>query len=277
MTNGPLLKFVFLLSIFGLTSLCLQTTPAYAFDGKTLYNPSSCATDPHGMVYFALGRRVYRQPMENIFYMVSYIPKSNFHQQTPGELPGDAYKDPADLPQPPRPDEPLGCPDNPIQQLGYSMVRFSDVSPDPLKPLPAIFDKIPVSIAENPGIGLTFGGTADAMCKSHPLRDMSIPGLIGCEKEYDGDRGTVYESTDYKVPNGRGLILACLFHSSISHPINAIPDLCQAGYKLYDDVSLTYKFSSKVVPLAQISDFDRELRRRIEVAEIKNYPWRDKP
>ena len=44
--------------------------PDMAYSGKLSYDPSTCSRDPQGMIFFALGRRVLRQPMDNLGYMM---------------------------------------------------------------------------------------------------------------------------------------------------------------------------------------------------------------
>lgn len=61
------------------------------------YDPSKCAKDAHDMVYFAVGRRVLRQPKANLTY-----------------ISGASVEFMNALPRPPMPDEPEGCPDHPI-------------------------------------------------------------------------------------------------------------------------------------------------------------------
>ena len=96
-----------------LLMLCLvgMAVPSGAGAPGEMYNSSKCASHPNGMVYVAAGRRVFHQPIENLGYV---------HGMSPETL--------ADLPVPPRPFEPKGCPDHPIRGSGFKFSPFSDVT-----------------------------------------------------------------------------------------------------------------------------------------------------
>jgi hypothetical protein len=235
--------------------IVLAATNAQAHDTTIPYDPSKCSTDPHEMVYFAVGRRVYRQPMENIFYIQGYTQKMREDQH---------------IPQPPKPSEPAGCPDHPIQALGFYLKCFSAMPGDKDKILYANADRVPIEIINNPKHGLQNEGLLDLICNRYDLRDTSVPGFTGCKKPFQCDHGAVYEANDYALPFDQKMILDCVMPLQYCEDS---PGICEVSYKMYDDLNVWYKFKTKDVSIQQALDYDRELRRRIEAAEIKNYRW----
>ena len=232
-------------------------SPTYAKDAVLHYDTSKCSTDPHDMVYFAVGRRVYRQPMENIFYIQGYSNK---------------LRDDAHLPQPPKPSDPAGCPDHPIQALGYYLRHFSALPGDTAKSLYANADKVPIEIINNPSPGLNAVDTKsfDLICKTYHLHDDSVPGFIGCKKPFKCDHGEIYQAKKYSLPFHQRMILNCVVSYRYCEPQ---PGLCSVSYRLFDDLTVWYKFKTVNVPIKDALDYDRELQRRIGLAEVKNYPW----
>lgn len=79
----------------------------YAYSGTFSYDPATCSRYAGGMVYLAVGRRVLRQPMENL-----------------GSMNGGTTAMRRERPHVRHPEEPVGCPDHPDQTAVYYLSRI---------------------------------------------------------------------------------------------------------------------------------------------------------
>jgi hypothetical protein len=240
-------------------AVVLMPTPVMARDDQLHYDTSKCSTDPHEMVYFAVGRRVFRQPIHNISRLQGYSTQLRAR---------------ANLPHPPKPSEPEGCPDHPIQAMGYYLRYFSAMPEDGDKILYANADKVPLEVinALTPGLNPVDAKTFDLICSKYNLKDTSIPGFMGCSRSSECDHGASYQANDYPLPLGQTMTLNCTLPL---HYCEDTPGLCSVSYKLFSDLSVWYKFKTANVPIKDALDYDRELQRRIKAAEVAHYPWPD--
>lgn len=239
----------------------LAAQPARAQAGSSRpdhlsFDPATCTRDPQGMVHFAVNRRVFRQPAASLRQVVGRSPEVMNR-----------------LPVPPKPDEPEGCPDHPIQGLAFSLWPFSALPSD--TPNSASHHADALFLTVN-------GGTVPAeytlaftlICnRSRPddpkLRDTSIQGMVGCIKPFRVPDDYVYQTTEYESPSGEKITIMCLI--GIGEASRSAS--CAGGYRLHDDLVLNFDFPSKSLAIADFIAADQEVRRRIAAAEIRNYPW----
>ena len=97
----------------GADNLLAQPSPAY--HREIPYDPSKCSSDAQNMVYFAVSRRVFRQPRPNLTY-----------------IPGYPIGQISSLPQPPKPEDPEGCPGHPIQGVAVGTARVYPMPGEPI-------------------------------------------------------------------------------------------------------------------------------------------------
>lgn len=217
------------------------------------YQPEKCARDAQGMVYFAIRRRVFRQPADHLGYIMLGKPEEM-------RL----------LPTPPRPEEPKGCPDHPIQGLVFHLGRISAPPDDPTPPISQHADFM--SVVVNGGTtAVTSDDSFDYYCSLAPGRDNSNAGWLGCTRAAPPING-YYQAIEYRAPNGGKVGFACLSGLTATQPT-----ICQGGYRLHMDMVVNFKFSLRALPVTEFIAADQELRRRFDVAEVKNYPWATPP
>jgi hypothetical protein len=216
-----------------------------------LFDPLKCPDDPQGMVYFAVGRHVLRQPMENLTYIAG----------------GDAAFM-ASLPKPPKPQEPQGCPGHPLQGAAFHLSHLSSMPGDPANSAGALADEL--SLVLNSGtVALTFDGAFHGICDKYGLRDDRIPGLIACKKPFRCDGDIAYMTKEYEAPIGGKISFFC----RVGINCTSRPVLCDGGYRLHEDFVVDFEFLTTRLPVEDFVEADREIRRRIKAAEVFGYPW----
>ena len=225
--------------------------PEPAGNGKLRYDPSTCSRDPQGMVYFAVGRRVLRQPMDNLTYMLAFTDK---HRLT--------------MPHPRHPEEPEGCPDHPIQQEVYHLRRVSAMPGDPPNAASSYADRLSL-IIHNGDIPNSRNGLFEFMCNKFTLRDYTMPEFIGCKKPYHCNESVTYQATDYAEPNGTKLALFCDEGPKCTGELTS----CDGGYLLHDHFTVNFGFEVSVLPIEHFIAADQEVRRRFDAAEISDFEW----
>ena len=203
-------------------------------------------------MYFAIGRRVLRQPAGNLVYMVSW-----------------PAKDRSALPVVMHPDEPEGCPDHPIQQAVYHLSHVSAVSKDQSGDASHHADA--VSVIVHDGTPYTRNTLFERMCQVHPLRDFSNPGFVGCRKAYSCDKAGAYQATDYSAPDGTKIALDCntRMYDCTTNQLNQ----CSGGYLLRDHFTVNFSFSVAFLPIGELPFADQEVRQRLDEAEVKDFEW----
>ena len=227
----------------------------YAYSGHFQYDPSTCSRDPQGMVFFAVGRRVLRQPMDNLGYMV-----------------GTSAADRRTMPQVRRPEEPVGCPDHPVQMRVYHLQRISAMPGDPPGPASADADRISVVVhaGDHPFRRNDLFGL---VCKRNKLRDTSVPGFVGCRTPGGCLIGMTYEATDYTEPDGTKVALDCSTDSQCTGQLTR----CEGGYLLREHFTVNFAFWPNSLPVARFIAADQELRRRLDAAEVRDFEWAQAP
>ena len=222
----------------------------YAFSANFKYDPSKCSRDPEGMVYFAIGRRVLRQSMDNLGYMMV----------TPSRRQA--------MPHVRHPEEAWGCPDRPLQMSVYHLSHISDVSGSPASAASAGADAIHVIM--HGGEPFRQNKLVKAICANHP-DDTSIPGFVGCRGGPCDSSGR-YEATEYREPNGIKVAVDCMVWSVIE-PCRHEDAVCQGGYLIENDLTVNFTFGLRFLPLERFIEADTELRRRITSSEIREFDW----
>jgi hypothetical protein len=229
---------------------CAQGYPAQ--NGQVHYDPSKCSKDPHGMVYFAVGRRVFRQPMENIGYIAA------------GSRPANSP-----YPSPPDPSEPMGCPGRPLPGGSYTLSRMSAMPEEPRGAYTIYADHIAIIINDGSTGAFTRDGLFDLLNKTRGLAAHSTPGFVETGKGPDKFYYYSYKAQNYFTPDGRNLTIACHNDLSDKHII------CEYGYMIGIDLAISATFLTDNVPLTEIFGADQEIRHRIEAAQVKDFRWVD--
>jgi len=127
--------------------------PDPAYSGKLSYDPSTCSRDPQGMIFFAVGRRVLRQPLDNLTYMAGL--NAAGRRAMPHTL---------------HPEEPEGCPDHPVQMAAYDIRRISPMPGDAPNAASADANRI-ILIINGGDSPFRQNSLFELMCRMHKLRD----------------------------------------------------------------------------------------------------------
>lgn len=227
----------------------------YAYSGSFTYDPSTCSRDPKGMVYFAVGRRVLRQPLENLGYMT-----------------GMNAADRRAMPHVRHPEEPVGCPDHPIQMAAYDLWHISSMPGNVPNMAAADADKINL-IIHGRDTPYRQNDLFELMCRTHKLRDESVPGFVGCKKPYRCNEDVTYQANEYTEPDGTKIALHC----TVS--LDCTPRLatCFGGYLLREHLTVNFKFAPSVLPIERFPAADQEMQRRLEAAEVRDFEWTQAP
>jgi hypothetical protein len=220
--------------------------------GQIHYDQSKCSKDPQGMVYFAVGRRVFRQPMDNLVYISTGSPQ-----------------DQALYPRPPDPSEPVGCPDHPIPGGSYNLRHFSAMPEDPPNAFSLYADHISVIVNDGSHGAYTQDGLFNELSKTRGLAERSIPGFVETGKGSAEFYYYTYKALQYLTPGGQNLTISC--HNDLSNRHN----ISEYGYMFAEDVAISTTFVTENVPMAELFGADQELRRRIDAAQIKDFQWSD--
>ena len=226
----------------------------YAYSGRISYDPAACSRGAGGMVYFAVGRRVLRQPMDNLGYMM-----------------GMDAADRRAIPHVKRPEEPAGCPDHPIQMFSYTLLRVSAMPGDLAGPASNDADRISALIhnGDRPARQNSFFTLVCGSGERPP--DHTAAGFVGCRTPRPCDQAASYESTEYAEPNGTKVALTC----EVRAPACTIEQggVCQGGYLLREHFTVNFTFGVARLPIARFPAADQEMRRRLDAAEVKDFEW----
>ena len=227
--------------------------PARAESRRIPYDPSKCATDAHDMVYFAVGRLVFRQPEWNLRYIA-----------------GGSKEYLAALPKPPQPDEPEGCPGHPIQGGAFDIFPWSAPPGEAANAATAYADSLYL-IVNDGNRPTSENGLFALVCKSYGLRDNGVAGFDGCKKPFHCDEDVAYQTTEYEAPVGGKVALFC----RVAADCSGIPSVCDGGYQIKKNFVVNFSFRTARLPIVQFIAADRELRRRIDLSEITDFKWAD--
>lgn len=233
------------------------------------YDPSTCKTDAEGMVYFALGREVFRRPYQEGM-----------------SIRGISAEERAALPPSPDPTEPEGCPGNPLWGRGFGVgYRHQPANPENYSPGTSFRASISFIALSERSQNSTFEAakwgnqpsweqrferirTEHDSCEVLPggLSDCRIPDERG--REF-GSAAFQADPNVYSAPFGRPFTVSC-----ISWPVVARQD-CDVSYNYTEGTRIAYEFDLYDLPAAEIIPFDKGLRAKIESMRVPNYRWAD--
>jgi hypothetical protein len=235
------------------------------------YDPSTCKTDAEGMVYFALGREVFRRP----------------YQEGMSIRGMSSAEDRAALPPRPDPNEPEGCPGNPLWGRGFSVgYQHQPANPENYPPEMSFRASISfIALSERTqnssleaikwGNQLSWEQSFERVRTEHDSCELLPEGLIDCRvpnRERGREFGSAKFQADpaiYSAPFGRPFTVSC-----ISWPVVARQD-CNVSYNYTDGTRIAYEFDLYDLPAAEIISFDKGLRAKIESMRVPNYRWAD--
>lgn len=245
--------------------ICVGWVPTTLAD-EIKYDSSSCTPDAEGMVYVALGETVFRWPEEELS-LVGAVPPSQM----------------AALPKSPDPSQPEGCPGNPIRGANFSFLYRYDAllaakrgQQNPT-PYPVGAPESLRLIAASPDSWGTQPSNERMflhVCDEWEIKEVLPNGLIACSAPPDDKTkprntwATFYQALPdvYGVPFDRPFVVKCLYIVTVMQ--------CNVIYKLYRTVNITYQFWRGRLPISQIIEFDRGLRKRLESHRVPNFIWR---
>lgn len=243
-------------------------SPTESSNDDVTYDPSTCKTDAEGMVYFALGREVFRRPY-----------------QEPMSIRGMSSEEYAALPPRPDPSEPEGCPGNPLWGSNFSL----------------IYQHMPTN-AQDYSLNTSFRARSIALIvRAERLKNTSM--AFGLQPSLERDFERVRDQYDscgllsnglnvcripqperpqeewssmfqadpslYAVPFGRPFTVSCGNWS-----FGDTQD-CQVSYNYTEDTRISYEFEIHEIPPLEMIEFDKGLRALIESMRVANYRWAD--
>ena len=238
--------------MIGFMGLAWPLASAKAESGKIPYDPATCSTDAQDMVYFAVRWRVFRQPKLNLTYIGS-----------------ESIPIMATLPKPPKPAEPVGCPDHPIQAAAFFFSHISAMPGEALNPASRLADSVSV-VLNGANYTVDQNAVLDPICKKFRLPDESVPGFNGCAVPVAcGQRYFSYQAKDYQTPDGSKIAMYC----TVGLQCRPQPMGCNGGYRLHANLMVNFSFSTAVLSVQDFIAADQEIRRRLDAAELKDYQW----
>jgi hypothetical protein len=237
------------------------------------YDPSTCKTDAEGMVYFALGREVFRRPFVEGM-----------------TIRGMPEEERAKLPPRPDPEEPEGCPHNPIWGSNFSIsYQYEPANPE-LYPPDTPFAARSISFIEvgqrnNESVGeyeiLRWGlqpsleRDFERIRRTHNSCERLINGLNACRVPSPGREilswTTAFQADPqiYEAPYGRPFTVSCLAWGAIDQQD------CSVSYNYTEFTRISYKFELHELPPMEIIEFDKGLRAKIESMRVPDFRWAD--
>lgn len=227
---------------------CAQPT-----QGRIQYDPTKCKINDNGLVYIAIDRIVIRQPIANL----TYISRG-----------GKSYIE--TLPSPPMPEEPEGCPGNPIQGLAFNFKHISYVggtSQD--TEVNTKTDRISIVLAAGDKPYLQQNEIYSLICQRFSLLDQTQLGFRGCKKSFICDEDAAYEAIDYRSPDGIQVAIFCRTQVYCQ----PIPLVCNGAYLLQPNLVVSFGFSTAAFAVSDFIEADRQLRDRLNSSEVANYQW----
>ena len=96
-----------------------------------------------------------------------------------------------------------------------------------------------------------------------------MPGFRGCKKPFHCGEDAAYLAEDYTSPDRTKLALFCVVGVGCSPR----PTGCDGAYSLHRDLAVNFQFATAAVPVDKFIEADREIQRRIEAAEVKDFRW----
>ena len=112
-------------------------------------------------------------------------------------------------------------------------------------------------------------GLFELMCRTHNLRDYSVPGFVGCKKPYYCNEDVTYQATEYAAPDGTEVALDCRVGPNCTSQLAS----CGGGYLLRDHFVVNFSFAVTALPIEDFPAADQEVRRRLNAAEVTDFDW----
>lgn len=229
------------------------------------YNPEDCKTDAEGMVYFAVGREVFRRPYTDIM-----------------TIRGMSEQDKATLPPRPDPSEPEGCPDNPIWGSNFSLNYKHQPQHPENYPSGTPFTVEQLSIIalshRDKGTSVEFGLQPslekyfERAKKKYNDCERYGNGLVGCftPNEATRDKWSVTFKSDpevYRASFGRPFIAHCISWVGLGFIE------CLISYNYTENLRIHYRFRLNNLPVLEIIEFDKGVRNKLESMRVNGYSW----
>ncbi|OEC33665.1 hypothetical protein SAMN05216600_11911 [Pseudomonas cuatrocienegasensis] len=226
--------------------------------GAMVFEPEKCPEpDPEGKAYLSLGETVLRIPLRTL--SITHKPRQDWP-----------------LPTPPDASQPLGCSGNPLAQQSLIInFSFSAWLRDRKQPSTSPLREIRLIWARRDFYGRFQSDSYDPSC-DRLTRHMALAnGLLGClpdknPERPDRDQVGTYRAAPhiYAMPFGQTFIMECW----PDIPRGAV---CKVGYKVLPTVNLVYRFTPERIPLEEVIEIDKMLRKQIEQAVVTDYKWQD--
>lgn len=230
------------------------------------YDPAKCKQDAQGMVYFALGSTVFRMPYQQPLFIGGMGPKEE-----------------ATLPKRPDPSELEGCPGNPIKGSSYTFAyRYEQLVKNKQNPnlsmSPDVLSIVYVPPEDRGYLGNqdTWENDFERVRQESKTCDELISGLIACRRpsadpaEQGGMEWSAYQAKAgvYDTPLGRRFTVSCMdvFPSGGQRQ-------CKIAYIYAANIYIHYKFHRNNLPISEIINYDRSLRKKLEDMQVQNYAW----
>ena len=227
-----------------------------------MYNPESCKRDAEGMVYFAVGRDVFRVPYEQKL-----------------QIRGMSEEERAKLPPRPDPTEPEGCPDNPMWGRGFSFTYKHQPEHPENYSEEVGFTAESISVTERFGTSnaMQLSGEENFLSKklNHNECRLLTYGLEECLTPPSNksipkiDWGASYKAVPevYDAPFDRSFIVSCRPSMVEGN------QRCNVAYDFTRHSKIDYVFFRLKLPLEEIFAFDSGLRAAVRSAMVENYEW----
>jgi hypothetical protein len=256
----------------GLAALIfLGPASAWSAEYHAHYDPAACKNETHGRMFIALDRNV-----------LAVTPWSDGAKFDP------IYPNTIQKLSPPDPQQPEGCPDNPLQLQRYPFNHEADVPRDW-----GIVPDTGIEMINNHWGTGTGHDTwdfeddqfrfAQSLCARATMKETLSNGLVACRvtpqrDAFVADWAASYITSPetYATPTGRPFFVYCgpgLFSRGIGS--------CDVAYRFLPGLDVVYRFQPfrgpRAIPLDHIIEFDRDVRRQIEGELIKDYVWPEQP
>lgn len=248
-------------------ALAIVAGPLVSYDSLAAEvhpNLASCKTNAGGHLYVALGPTVLAIPIG-------------------GDTMIDPVRPPDHIPAP-NPEESQGCPDNPAQMNSYSFLyQMQAMKEEKAGTTPAqrpTLDLLQLIARRTPSSGDNVEiELAEQECARAAIHEELPNGLTACRikplhdaRIEDWASSYIAHSEIYKTPLGQRFVVNCdpnLYSRSIGN--------CNVAYLFTPKLFLSYRFQPfrglSPIPIADVIDFDRGLRQKLESMVVKDFTW----
>lgn len=228
-------------------------------NSKISYAPEACRQNTEKMVYFAVGKTVFRVPNKDLLY-----------------IRGLSDLERNELPMRRDASEPEGCPDNPIWGRSFRVrlasARVSEGGADSIEVniiarptgYKMRYDRANMEFERaksNPTIICTNSEYNFATCE-YP------PGQYGISDDF-GPKVYQANSEYYKTPLGEHFAISC---SSLLK-LDEHEHKCEVAYDINSSISVFYDFYRSTTPISRATDLDKAILEFIRNSIIDDYQW----